>query len=259
MIGIVLAAGLGVANFIIVALLFRRDRQLSRQLSDMRAERNSEWILRALKEAGAPEERAQIAPAATGDYYEPSVAGLKPVRRKKHLILFLGGGSLLGGGSAAALAALRHAVHRAWQRHPEMVMAGVVATAVLATTALILAGARGQDGAATHAPPATTATPTPAPPTRPSRVSGPEASPVPHVPRSRSFAPPTALPIGDASSGGGAQHPSGAGGTRSPDGPPTAESSASPLPSTPPGTHAECRDAAVDRTLDLAICLAGGG
>lgn len=51
MIWVILAAGFGVATVIAYALLFRRARQLARQLSDMRAEHNSELVLRALKEA----------------------------------------------------------------------------------------------------------------------------------------------------------------------------------------------------------------
>lgn len=149
MIGIVLAAGLG-TNFIIVALLFRRDRELSRQLSDMRAERNSEWILHALRDV--PDERERAAPAASGDS-QPHAAGGQPIRRKKHLGLYL------GGGSAAVATALWRTFLGLGQRSPLLAGAAGIATVIAVAAVLTGAHSRGHP----HARPpshAWTATPT---------------------------------------------------------------------------------------------------
>lgn len=134
MIWIVLAAGLGVANFIIVALLFRRLRNnLNRQLTSMRAERNSEWILSALIEAGAPDERESTAQAVNGNGFEPPPAG-QPVRRKRHLGLFL------GGGLAALFAAVQEAFSDARKtRRGQLAASAVGLTAAATATALLVA------------------------------------------------------------------------------------------------------------------------
>jgi hypothetical protein len=262
MIWIILAAGLG-ASFIAIALLFRRARQLARQLSDMRAERNSEWILHALK--SVPDEQGQVAPAANGDF-EPSTAGEQPVRRKKHLGLFL------GGGSAAVLTGLCTAGRRTWQRHPGLVVAGAAVGAAGVATAVVLTGAPGHGHSSgarspSSAPTVTatitairmpssrptvtttarlTATITPASPSTPSESGSPSFG---------SSAPPGA---GDASSEGGLPPTRSESASSLPSRPPTAAPSATPSPSTPSGAHAPCLDVAVESVLDLAICLAGG-
>jgi hypothetical protein len=263
MIWIVLAGGLGVANFITVALLFRRDRQLSRQLSDMRAERNSEWILHALK--SVPDNREQAAPAANGDYQPPAV-GPQPVRRKKHLGLFL------GGGSAAALASLGLAARRAWQRHPHIVVAGALGAVTAAAVGVALTGVHPGSSSGGGSPPTwppTTATvtatrsrgssPPPAPAGSPPASSSPGLSPPASPTESRSPASPPAPPGGEASSGSGAQSSSPSSGTSRPPGrPTTAGPSTTPSPPPTSGIHVPCLDVEVAPILELAICLAGG-
>lgn len=266
MIWIVLATGLCTANFTFVALLFRRERRLSRQLSDMRAERNSEWILHALQ--GVPDERERTAPAVNGDF-QPTAAGPEPVRRKRHLGLYL------GGGSAAALAVWR-TFRRAGQRNPSLVMAGVAGAATVATVAVALTG--GRSGGNSHSWPPTstqtvtvTATPSQEPGGRPSAApttspaspgapASPGTIPAPSGAARRSPRPAARTPGGEASSGAGLPPTaSGAPSSRPPNGPPATGPSATPSPSMTPGRHTRCLDVDVASVLDLAICLAGGG
>jgi hypothetical protein len=129
MVWIILAAGLGTANYIAYALLFRRARQLARQLSDMRAERNSEWILHALQDV--PEERERAAIAANG--YTLAATHQQPVRRKRHLGLYLGGGGLAG-----ILAAYGRRAPQVWAAHRMQAIGAAVGVAVVSTTAAMV-------------------------------------------------------------------------------------------------------------------------
>lgn len=279
MIGIVLAAGLGTANFIAIALLFRRMRNnLNRQLSNMRAERNSEWILRALQ--AAPEQRA--AQAANGRGFEPPPTGPEPVRRKKHLGLFL------GGGLAAAFAALSQTARQAARTHP--VALGLAAAGV-AAAATVVAVAPWQNDASrspSSAPTATittsppepaspTATPTnlaptgsPSAPTGPPRATvSPPAPPAPAVPGS---SPGVLVPIvrttRPASSPGGTptgrpapQPPDrgGAGPTATITPPPSPSPSATPTATYAPAVRGVCLGVHLDPLLRVRLCPLGGG
>lgn len=271
MIWIVLAAGLGVANFIFVALLFRRGRQLSRQLSDMRAERNSEWILRALQ--GAPARPAlQV---ANGDAFEPLPAAPLPARRKRHLALYIGGLStgLVGLGSAA-----RRVLHT---RRGQWAAAAVGAAAVAAAAAMLVIneGSADRRGPRSSAPTATAtvtvappATPAPSPTGGPPATTGPpSASPLAGAPDIVSLTstedasgasagggrpdPPPAPPYSTSAGGSVAPSPPAGG----PSLPATSEPPALPTPSPSPGTAGLCQGLALWPVLDLAACLAGGG
>jgi hypothetical protein len=154
MVWIILAAGLG-ANFIVVTLLFRRLRgDLNRQLRDIRAERNSEWILHALKDV--PEEYEQAAQAANGGGFELPPVALRPVRRKKHLGLYL------GGGLAALGVMLGQGVREAWRAYRGHLVGTVAgATAAATTTVTLMTVTPWQDDASRHPPPSIpTAAPT---------------------------------------------------------------------------------------------------
>ncbi|MCI3271442.1 hypothetical protein [Streptomyces cylindrosporus] len=263
MIYVILAAGLS-TNFIIVALLFRRERQLSRQLSDMRAERNSEWILHALK--GVPEEPNLAAPAADGTGLETQP---QPVRRKRHLGLYIGG---LSGIAAAVTDTTRHA----WRTHrPQLIASAAAATLVVATAIVLIIVERQADDE--QQPPSsaptvtytvtrsTSSTPAPAHPpvASPSATAGPSASASPTT-----FPPAGALPT----SNGGASGPpletehqppgTASSGDAEPSPPPSSAPppSNSATPSSPPSTSpALCLRLAVLPLLNLAVCLAGGG
>jgi len=157
---IILATGFGAANFIAIALLFRRLRHnLNRQLSDMRAERNSEWILRALQ--GAPEEQARPArAAAVGGSHTPPLHP-QPVRRKKHLGLYR------GGAIAAAVLTLSAILRCGRQSHrAHLVSTALGSTAVAATTITMMSVAPWQQDINTVPPtpnPSVTMTQSPAP------------------------------------------------------------------------------------------------
>ncbi|SDM47771.1 hypothetical protein SAMN04487981_101651 [Streptomyces sp. cf386] len=273
MIGIVLAAGLGFANLIFVALLFRRGRQLSRQLSDMRAERNSEWILRALQDA--PDQPAVR--AANGAASKPPPAGPQPVRRKRHLGLYIGG-------LAAAMVALGGTVRNALQTPRGQWTAAAVGAAAVATAITLLIATQwpaDKRGPRSSAPTATVtvsvappSTPAPSATGSPPATNGPPAAVSPMAPASDSAASTTAgsaswatadggmssvpiTPAGSASSGGSAE-PSPPTGRPSP-APSTPEPPVDPTPSPSPGRSGLCLALALWPVLDLAACLAGGG
>jgi len=130
MILIILAAGLGL-QFIVVVLLFRRlRRNLSRQLRDMRAERNSEKILRALQEAPVQHPAMQAA-----NWFGPNpepVGDPQPVRRKKHLGLYL------GGGLAAMSVTVSQVMRETWKSHPVQLVGAVAGAAAAAATVAAL-------------------------------------------------------------------------------------------------------------------------
>ena len=113
MTGFILAGALG-ATALIVYLLFRRLRQLSWQLTQLRVERDSERILR---EIGIV--RAGSRTGLTGPVEEP-------VRRKHHLALNL------GGGLTAALLKVRH------PRHAPAIAAGAAAATIALGAATLL-------------------------------------------------------------------------------------------------------------------------
>ncbi|MET9081375.1 hypothetical protein ABZX77_05640 [Streptomyces sp. NPDC004237] len=113
MTGTILAGALG-AIALIVYLLFRRLRQLSWQLTQLRVERDSERILR---EIGIV--RSGSRPGVTEPLEEP-------VRRKHHLALYL------GGGLTAALMKVRH------PRHAPAIAAGTAAATIALGAATLL-------------------------------------------------------------------------------------------------------------------------
>jgi hypothetical protein len=124
MIWIILATGFGAANFIAIALLFRRLRHnLDRQLSDMRAERNSEWILHALQ--GVPEERVRPARTAGGGSHQ--LPRPRPVRRKEHLRLYNGGAAI-----AAAFVTLGAVIRAGRESHGAHIISTALTTTALA-------------------------------------------------------------------------------------------------------------------------------
>ncbi|MGW2934824.1 hypothetical protein ACWDA7_23875 [Streptomyces sp. NPDC001156] len=150
---IILAAGLGTASHIAYALLFRRlRRNLDRQLSDMRAEHNSEWILRALRDV--QEGDGDYAAYAANEVHRWNYSR-QPARRKGHLGLYLGG----GGGLAAMLSAFREAAGHAWQTHrAQLVGAAVGVTAASTAATAVLTSLPNAPGTL----PPSTAPPTPA-------------------------------------------------------------------------------------------------
>lgn len=165
MIGFILA---GALLALIVYLLFRRLRQLSWQLTQLRVERDCDEILHKI---GI---RAGSRPVVTE---RPGA----PARTKGHLALYM------GGGAAAALVGLNDA----WRRHrPAIVASGTAAAAaiVVGVASLILAPSAGPPGGPGPAPPPTGA-----------------VSPAPSEPggkSSRGAAPPTqSPPAGSGSSG----------------------------------------------------------
>lgn len=110
-------AALG-AIALVVALLFRRLGQLSRQLMVLRVERDSERILHQIGLHAGP---------TLLDLADPVN---EPVRRKRHLALYV------GGGLTAAVAKLRHI----GRNYPHATVAVSVATvAAVCTTAVLLA------------------------------------------------------------------------------------------------------------------------
>lgn len=146
---IILAGVLGVLALIV--LLFRRLRQISWQLTQLRVEHDSERILR------------EIGIGAGSTTGSPHVR-TAPVRRRQHLALYL------GGGMSAALMKLRHL-----RRAPALVAGGT--TAVALGTALMLVTIPGTTNEV-PAPPPTGASPVssgPAP--RPSASGGHPSSP----------------------------------------------------------------------------------
>lgn len=271
MIWIILAAGLG-ANILVATLLFRRLREdLNRQLRDMRAEHNSEWILRALKDA--PEERERAAQAANGRPSELPPMGPQPVRRKRHLGLFIGG-------AAAALITISTAAREIWRNHSGQLVAGATAAAVTATALTLIIFNPWTDDA-DHEPPssAPTAGPTdtlppgytqppgssPAPgPSSTATGSQPSGSPAGLTPTSPP-APTALMPIDDVS-----QQPTGP--HTQPGEPPPADGEPPPsIPGvTPPAetptdqpvqtlTPGLCIGLALAPALDIEACLPGGG
>ncbi|GHA00915.1 hypothetical protein ACFOOM_12545 [Streptomyces echinoruber] len=117
---IILAGALGVVG-IVVFLLFRQLRELSWQLTQLRVERDSERILRDIGLGG-------LEPAPITDPADQP----EPVRKKRHLALYLGGFS-------APLLGLRDLA----RRHRRTLVAGGAVTAAAAAAvsmALILSG-----------------------------------------------------------------------------------------------------------------------
>lgn len=112
----IIAGALG-AIALVVALLFRRLSQLSRQLMVLRVERDSERILHQIGLHPGPTLLDLAGPAS------------EPVRRKRHLTLYVGG-------LAAAAARLRHL----GRHHPGATAAvGAATVAAVCTTAALLA------------------------------------------------------------------------------------------------------------------------
>lgn len=285
MIHFILAAGLGL-QFIVVVLLFRRLRQnLNRQLRDMRAERNSEQILRALQ--GAPEAQHQAVWAANGIHPEPALSGVAhPVRRKKHLGLYL------GGGLAAMTVTVSQAMRETWKSHPLHLAGTVVGMAAVTTVTMVLLTYQPwQDGdqrppssAPTAAPsfiPPPTGTRTPSP--SPSQETGASPSPSPSstVPAS------SALPMSEsteadpsAETDPSGKHTPTTPGPQPPDHPPASGTAPGPSPSgddapPPPNTtpspsppaepeptqdsSGPCVGLTVMPVVSAVTCLLGGG
>lgn len=284
---IVLAAGLG-ANFIAVALLFRRlRRDLGRQLRDMRAERNSELILHALR--AVPEQQAVQAANGTGEPELPSL-GPQPVRRKRHLGLFI------GGAVAALVAALGPGLRAAWDtRRGQVVGTAVGVAAVAATTVFLLAyepwegGGSGPPSSAPTAAPPWVGPPDPtqpppserAPTSRTPAPSGAPDSTTPTTPTPK----PTELrstateeqpesaaaqpqPSASSSESEPSPPPPGSGTpadpapTVTPEPPPAEPQPGTPPPRPPAGAPVApvpCLSLAVAWLVDVGVCLGGGG
>jgi hypothetical protein len=284
MIWIILAAGLG-ANIIIVTLLFRRLRgDLNRQLRDVRAEHNSERILHALR--AVPEQAVQAA-NGTGGVAPELPLGSQPVRRKKHLGLFI------GGAVAAMVAALSQSLRDAWGAKPGQVIgAAAGVAAVAATTILLLAyppwedDGSGPPSSAPTAAPTVTSSPEPTqrpPSARPSSRPSPPPSDAPDntVPAtsapgptadgqwretvapnpqlsassSRAEPPPAPPPVGS-------DNPTDPAPTPTPEPPPADPSpgtpSSEPSPSAP-SRSALCLALVAAGLVDIRVCLGGGG
>lgn len=115
----ILAGALG-AIALVVWLLFRQLRKLSWQLTQLRVERDSDRILRDI--GYQPEARS----------LEPTEEEIEPVRRKRHLALYMGG-----------LAAVLAKLHQIRRTRPRAVLAGGVAGTVAIGTAVLLVVVRG--------------------------------------------------------------------------------------------------------------------
>lgn len=115
MIRFILAGALG-AIALIVYLLFRRLRQLSWQLTQLRVERDSERILREIG-------------IRTGSRHIEAIPTDAPARRKGHLSLYI------GGGLASAVMRLRDTCHA---HRPALVTSGAAATVAIGAAALLL-------------------------------------------------------------------------------------------------------------------------
>jgi hypothetical protein len=282
MIWIILAAGLG-ANFIVVVLLFRRlRRDLGRQLRDMRAEHNSEAILSALKGTPKPTQQQTAQRVANGNWLEtaPPPGGQEPVRRKKHLGLFIGGGAV-----AAFAVTLGQAARAAWQMHRGQVIGAAVAGAVVTTaTVLVLAYAPWRDGDNAPSSSAPTAGPTasytqtpprgPTPSANPSQsAGGPQpsesSSPSGSVPgRASPMDTTSVIPIGEepeptaAPSSPVQSPPPSAVPPGSPTPEPTTPSqppSVEPSADEPPDASGQCLGVSLAPVLNIEACLLGGG
>lgn len=146
MIGFILAGALG-AIALIVYLLFRRLRALSWQLTQLRVERDCERILREIGISGGSRPVVTAPPAP-------------PVRRKRHLSLYLGG---LG----ATLASLKEASRR---HRPALVASGAASAVVMSAAAMILATSlhppRENSNVPARSPTSIPSQPGPAPPSR---------------------------------------------------------------------------------------------
>ena len=218
MIWIILATGFGAANFIVIALLFRRVRLNTRQLRDMRAERNSEWILHALQ--GVPDERVQPARVAVSGGHTPPLTP-RPDRRKKHLGLYRGGAIAA---VPVVLGAAFRCAREAHTSHIASVTIGTTAAAATAVTAMTVVPWQQDIDAARPATPATasaTRTPDSAPPASTAAPAEPGRTPavtsaspttIPSAsPDAASAArPTTAQPSPDTTGGPGAGDEAGA-------------------------------------------------
>jgi hypothetical protein len=289
MIWIVLAAGLGVANCIVLALLFRRLRgDLNRQLRDMRAERNSELILHALRGVPDLQQPAVRAANGTGTELVPPPGGTHPVRRKKHLGLYL------GGGLAAMVVTAAQAVRKSWKTHPIQLAGAAVGVATLAAVAVVLLtytpwqNHPRPPSSAPTAPPTTNPPPvgTEPPTAGPSRTpsvspsSGANRLVTPYGTTGPSPAPTASGGVSALPSGGqnpaepGPQPPHGpppadtGPGPSSGDTPPPAGTTPPPVPPPPPaepeptqssGSSGLCVDVAAMPVVGLIVCLLGGG
>ena len=284
---IVLAAGLGVANFIAVALLFRRlRRNLNRQLRDMRAEHNSELILHALRDVPQEQEQAAQVANGSGGGAEPFPGGPQPARRKRHLALFL------GSGVAALIATLTAIVREAWRTQPAQLIATAGAVVAAGAAAAILLIASPWDNG-NDRPPSSAPTTAPTPP--PADTPTPTGSPAPGTPApSVSPSPSTSRPEGNGtaapSGSGSAQYTATA--PRSPDVQPPGQTASPPSRSTggppqgggpsssgrpdppsatptgppptgeqppPPHAPAHCTGITVTPVLSVGLCLLGRG
>ncbi|CAL9347853.1 hypothetical protein SUDANB1_00400 [Streptomyces sp. enrichment culture] len=287
MIWIILAAGLG-ANFIIVMLLFRRLRgNLNRQLRDMRAEHNSELILRALREAPQRQQAVQAA-NGTGEVAPELPLGPQPVRRKRHLGLFI------GGAVAAMVAVLSQGLRAAWDtRRGQVVGTAIGVATVAATTIILLAYSPWEDGGSGPPSSAPTAAPTvtssPGHTQPPSSGSSPSPSPFPSVSSDSTTASapaPTAAgqwqetvaqtpqssasssraeaspPLPPASPPAGSGTPTKPAPTPTPEPPPAEPSPGSPSPEPPPSapsrSSALCLALVAAGLVDITVCLGGG-
>ena len=244
---IILAGALG-ASALIVYLLFRQLRKLTWQLTQLRVERDCERILRAF---GMPHVEINLTEKGAAQEHTSATT---PVRRKRHLTLYL------GGSVAAFLASRRHQRHLA-------TAAGTAAFAAAAMIAALIAGpgqqmpglddspppilAPGHSSASDSQPPARSSPPAPtagsqrqAPQTpddhriqQVSRISTPPRTAAPST-------PPSAIP---GTTGPPRPTPS-AGPTTAPQPPPSSSPSSAPATSL-------CVD--VRTLVDVGLCAGG--
>lgn len=294
MISIILAGASGAVTVITVLLLFRRLREdLNWQLTALRAERNSEWIMRAIVSAPngttAPSGGSVQAAAVNGEHLNPPpplpdpLRGQQPLLSKRHLHLLPP--------IAAAVLALTEFLREAWREHRGYVAGTALgATVAGAATATLLVIAPWSDDAhhqprylvptappiVTLPPPAYTIPPpatlpggsAPAVSASPSVLAAsPSASPVPSESVTASPEPiASAVPVGEEPTvPSGLVTPPGLGPTG--ETPPAAEPSVPPVPvSSPPplptpGGSGLCVGVRVSPVLDVGTCLPllGGG
>ncbi|MFF9238453.1 hypothetical protein ACF1AY_16175 [Streptomyces sp. NPDC014776] len=118
---VILAGALG-AIALVVALLFRQLRDLSWQLTQLRVERDSERILRQIGYAGStPLDDLEVS---------------RPVRRKRHLALYLGGLAGIAATLRGRARQRRGPVLAAARQHRGPVLAAAAGATAAAATAL---------------------------------------------------------------------------------------------------------------------------
>lgn len=251
MIWIILATGFGAANFIAIALLFRRVRINTRQLSDMRAERNSEWILHALQ--GAPEAQERPARVAGGGSHTLPLHP-RPVRQKRHLGLYRGGGIL-----AAATLTLSALIRCICQQHRAHLVSTALGTGALAaTTITVMTVAPWQQNVETVPPSSVPAVTVPAPPDASDQAAPTAPATGLRAPADATRTPPSARPTtpnGSGTASNPSSHPTGVVTGQTPaDVADPADTASAPAPVAPTAAASP----ACTGALTVHVCLLGG-